>query len=215
MNPKIAVVDYGIGNVQSILNALAHHSVEANLTGLESEIFNSDAVILPGVGAFKKAIEELRLRNLDGILKRYVATGKPLLGICLGMQLLFEYSEEFGFSQGLDIIKGKVVKFPPSVSGKLPHVSWNSLSIVKEGSSVSPILRGIKSDDSFYFVHSFICIPDDSEAILTETVYGGVSFASMVNRGNIFGCQFHPEKSGNCGLKLLQNFIEISGLGRD
>ena len=151
---KVVVIDYGIGNIQSIMNAFRQfehvHVIESDD---ESVILDADAIVLPGVGAFKNAIEELEKRNLPAVLEEYVCQNKPLLGICLGMQLLFESSEEFGYTKGLGFIKGSVNRFPGTTNGKLPHVSWNSIqtgSVSCDGA----LFRGIKDEDDFYFVHS-------------------------------------------------------------
>jgi glutamine amidotransferase len=207
---KIVVVDYGICNVQSIINALSQfEDVSVVLSDRQDEILSADGLILPGVGAFKKAMEELNFRNLPSILNNYNSLKKPFLGICLGMQLLFESSEEFGNSNGLGFVKGVVKSFPKSISDKLPHVSWNNL-IINESNLDNNILNGITADDDFYFVHSYICHPKSSDAILATTSYGGVEFCSVFQHNNIYGCQFHPEKSASQGLRILNNFIDIA-----
>jgi glutamine amidotransferase len=206
---KIVVVDYGIGNVQSIFNALSQFKdVNVILSDSQDEIMNADGLILPGVGAFKKAMEELKRRNLPNVLGSYILQGKPFLGICLGMQLLFESSEEFGYTEGLGFIKGSVEYFPGDVSDKLPHVSWNSIE-KQELNWSDTIFSDIKNKDDFYFVHSYICKPKDQSIILSKTQYGGIDFCSSIRQGNIYACQFHPEKSANSGLKVMKNFIDI------
>lgn len=206
---NIVVVDYGIGNVQSIFNALSQFKdINITLTDKKSEILNADGIILPGVGAFRRAMEELNKRNLPNILKKYIREDKPLLGICLGMQLLFESSEEFGHTEGLGFIKGKVVHFPNNLSGKLPHVGWKSL-IKQEESLNTTLFKGAKNDCNYYFVHSYICIPGSQDIITSKTEYSGINFCSSIQQGNMHACQFHPEKSANDGLNILKNFIEI------
>lgn len=208
---KIVVVDYGIGNVQSIINALSQfEDVNVVLSDSQDEILNADGLILPGVGAFKKAMEELNFRNLPSILNNYISLKKPFLGICLGMQLLFESSEEFGNSNGLGFVKGVVKPFPKSISDKLPHVSWNSIEM-QELNWSGTIFDGIKNKDDFYFVHSYICKPKNQDIILSKTEYGGINFCSAIQQGNIYGCQFHPEKSASSGLKIIKNFVNMSG----
>ena len=208
---KIVVVDYGIGNVQSIINALSQFDdVNVVLSDRQDEILNADGLILPGVGAFKKAMEELNFRNLPSVLNEYISLKKPFLGICLGMQLLFESSEEFGNSNGLGFVKGVVKSFPKSISDKLPHVSWNSIEM-QELNWSSTIFEGIKNKDDFYFVHSYICKPKNQDIILSKTEYGGINFCSAIQQGNIYGCQFHPEKSASSGLKIIKNFVNMSG----
>ena len=204
---KITIVDYSIGNVQSLFNALDHNNVTATLSHKEEVIMDSDGLILPGVGAFGKAMNELNKRDLPRILKNYVDAGKPLLGICLGMQLLLEESKEFGHNKGLGFIKGTVEKFPSSLEAKLPHVSWNELK-EKKTNWKDTILSGIDTKEDFYFVHSFICKPSDPKHILAVTNYSEYEFCSVINRDNIYGCQFHPEKSSHSGLKVLKNFTE-------
>jgi glutamine amidotransferase len=204
-------VDYGIGNVQSIINALSKFKgVNVVLSDSRDEILNADGLILPGVGAFRKAMEELNSRNLPSVLNEYISLKKPFLGICLGMQLLFESSEEFGSSNGLGFVKGVVKSFPESVSDKVPHVSWNSIEM-QELNWVGTIFEGINNKDDFYFVHSYICKPNNQDIILSKTEYGGINFCSSIQQENIYGCQFHPEKSATIGLKIIKNFIKISG----
>lgn len=206
---KIAIIDYSIGNVQSIFNALSLYDIEIVITSDKNTILDSDALILPGVGAYKRAMEELKKRDLPNILSDFIKTGKPVLGICLGMQLLLETSQEFGASNGLGLVNGKVVKFSEKTKGKLPHVSWNSLSNASFNWD-DGLLDGISEEDDFYFVHSFICQPRDSKNILAYSNYGGENFCAVMQKGNIYGCQFHPEKSSKIGLKVLNNFIKIS-----
>jgi glutamine amidotransferase len=206
---KIIVVDYGIGNVQSIFNALSQFKdVDIFLSNNQSEILNADGLILPGVGAFKKAMEELDKRNLPNILNEYILQNKPFFGICLGMQLLFESSEEFGYTEGLGFVKGSVDRFPDNMNGKLPHVSWNSIER-REVDWENTIFKGIKDKDDFYFVHSYICKPKDQNIVVARTEYGGVDFCSSIQQSNIYACQFHPEKSANSGLNVMKNFIDI------
>jgi len=208
MSKVIVVVDYGMGNVQSILNVLNKFDVDAVLTKDKNRILRADGVILPGVGAFKKAIRELEENGLNEVLNKYVNTGKPLLGVCLGMQLLFESSDEFGFTKGLGLINGKVEKFPSTVNGKLPHIGWN---IIRQNLTdwYDTILKDISGNDSFYFVHSYICKPSDRRVILSTTEYGGVEFCSSIKKNNIYGCQFHPEKSADSGITVINSFLGI------
>jgi imidazole glycerol-phosphate synthase subunit HisH len=207
---NLVIIDYGIGNVQSLTNTLNTLDINVLLSDNPDIILNADALILPGVGAFKKAFFELTQRNLDYVIKKFVSTQKPLLGICLGMQLLFDSSNEFGFCNGLGLIEGNVKKFPESITEKLPHVNWNSL-LKKENTSWSDtVLIDVNSQEDFYFVHSFICHPEKEEYILATTEYGGINFCSVVKKNNIYGCQFHPEKSGLNGLKILNEFVHIA-----
>jgi glutamine amidotransferase len=206
---KIVVVDYGIGNIQSVFNALSQFKgIDVILSADQNEILSADGLILPGVGAFKKAMEELNFRNLPSILSDYISQEKPFLGICLGMQLLFESSQEFGHTKGLGFVKGSVDRFPESVSDKLPHVSWNSINI-QELNWNDTIFTGVKNKDNFYFVHSYICKPSNQSIILSKTEYGGINFCSSIQQGSIYACQFHPEKSAASGLNVIKNFVNI------
>jgi glutamine amidotransferase len=198
----IAIVDYGMGNLKSVTNAFKKLNADVTITRDKKMIKDANAVVLPGVGAFGRCIENLERLDLLGFLKDIILGGKQYLGICLGMQILFESSEEATGIKGLGILKGTVPRFRGDV--KVPHMGWNSIEIIKE----TPILKDVASGEYFYFVHSYYCQPDE-DVIATKTVYGG-EFASSVLKGNIFACQFHPEKSQQEGLKLLKNFIALS-----
>jgi len=206
---KLVVIDYGIGNIQSIFNALSQfNGLNIVLSDDREEILTADGIILPGVGAFKNAMDELNLRGLPNILTDYILQKKPFLGICLGMQLLFESSEEHGHTKGLGFIKGHVELFPEDITDKLPHISWNSIDIKKTNTNKF-IFQGIKNKENFYFVHSYICKPINKNNILSETNYGGINFCSSIHQGSIYAFQFHPEKSATSGLKVIKNFINI------
>ena len=209
----IVIVDYGMGNLRSVHKALERVGFPAVVTQDPSLIGRAHAMVLPGVGAFKKAMENLeRLGLVDTILK-FIHSGRPFLGICLGLQLLFSESEEFSLSRGLDVFRGKVIRFPFSLPGasrakdslKVPHMGWNSVRIRKP----TPALEGIEGGSHFYFVHSYFPVPQDPEIIATTTDYGG-EFVSSVGKGNLFACQFHPEKSQSAGLKILRNFGRLA-----
>ncbi len=193
----IVIVDYGMGNLRSITKAIEHCGARVEVTRNAEKIEESQALVLPGVGAFKDAIKELS--PLANIIKKY---DKPLLGICLGMQLFFTESEEGGLFKGLDLIKGRVIRLPDEV--KIPHMGWNDIEIKGK----SRLLKGIKSGEYFYFVHSYFVVPENNETIKATTNYG-VEIPAVIEKENIFATQFHPEKSGEAGLRILRNFVEI------
>ena len=204
---KLVIIDYGIGNTQSLINAFRKIGIDnIILTDNEEKIYESDLIILPGVGAYGNAMLELKKRGLVKIITNYSKLNKPIIGICLGMQLLFDSSQEFGSHKGLGLIEGKVIKFPANITDKIPHVSWNKLKLRINNSK---LYRTINKDDSFYFVHSYICVPINNLEILTTTSYGGIDFCSSVKKNNIYGYQFHPEKSSKKGLLLLKNLINL------
>jgi imidazole glycerol-phosphate synthase subunit HisH len=207
---KIAVIDYGIGNVRSMLSAFENQGAHVILTRNKEEILESDGVILPGVGAFSHGMESLNKYSLVEVIKDYIETNKPFMGICLGMQMLFDESEEFGKTVGLGLISGSVIRLPTAdtKNEKLPHVSWNELNF-KSSKWSGTILDGIKEGSDMYFVHSFVAKPDNVDNILSITEYSGYKFCSSVKKGNVYGCQFHPEKSGKIGLKIINNFIRM------
>jgi glutamine amidotransferase len=197
----IAIVDYGVGNLHSIQRGLELAGAQTKVTHEPAEIAAADAIVLPGVGAFKSAMQELG-NNID-IIRQTTSVGKPLLGICLGMQLLLTWSEEGGHTKGLGLIPGKVVKLPHIQ--KVPHMGWNFLKIERE----HPFLAGIQSGTHVYFVHSYFVRPEDEATVFATTVHG-IEFPAVVARGLVIGTQFHPEKSGGAGLQMLRNFVGIA-----
>lgn len=199
----IAIVDYGMGNLRSVEKALLKVGADARIVSDPKSVDDSFGVVLPGVGAFKDCVRNLTDANLTDAIIRSVEKGKPFLGICLGLQVLFSESEEFGVCQGLDVFKGKVVRFPEGEL-KVPHMGWNNAKIKRR----PPIFDGIADESYFYFVHSFYVVPDDQGIIATTTEYGP-EFTSMVWKDNIFATQFHPEKSQELGLKILRGFSDF------
>lgn len=201
----ITIVDYGMGNLRSVQKAFERVGVQVKITGIADEILSSDKIVLPGVGHFEKGVSNLKERGLFKALNEAVLTKKiPIIGICLGMQLMTEFSEE-GNCKGFGWIKGKTQKFRFKGNGlKIPHMGWNNLIITRTDS----LYDGITSDNFFYFVHSYYVSCDEENNILAETNYSN-NFVSSFQKGNIFGCQFHPEKSHDAGLKVLSNFVKL------
>jgi glutamine amidotransferase len=197
----IAVVDYGIGNLRSAEKALQHLGADASLTSSAAEIANADAVVLPGVGAFGACMRALRSSNLETVTKEAATDGRPFLGICIGMQMLFDGSEETPDVAGLGIFAGQVTRLPPTE--RLPQIGWNTIDVVNG----SQLCAHLPSPAWFYFVHSFAPEPVDNGVIAARCEYGR-SFAAAVERGPVAAVQFHPEKSGATGLRLLQNFVD-------
>lgn len=197
----IAIVDYGMGNLRSVVNAFRRLGGDCLITNKKNDIERANAIVLPGVGAFGKCIENLTRLGILDFIKEMINANKRYLGICLGMQILFESSEEAPGINGMGILKGSVPRFRGDV--KIPHMGWNNIEILKN----SEIFDGIKNREHFYFVHSYYCEPAE-DVIATRTDYG-IGFASSVIKGNLFACQFHPEKSQHAGLKMIQNFIKI------
>jgi glutamine amidotransferase len=195
----IAIVDYGMGNLRSVEKGFLKVGVDAKVVTDSKAVDNADAVVLPGVGAFRDCMKNLEEMSLTEAILRSIQKGKPYLGICLGLQVLFTESEEFGIHKGFDILKGKVVRF--QINLKVPHMGWNNAKIQRR----PPIFDGIQDEAFFYFVHSYYVVPDDNNIVATTTDYG-ITFASMVWKENIFATQFHPEKSQEIGLRVLKNF---------
>jgi glutamine amidotransferase len=195
----IAIVDYGMGNLRSVEKGFLKVGVDARIVSNPKAVDDARAVVLPGVGAFRDCMRNLKEKSLIESVLRSIQKGKPYLGICLGLQVLFTESEEFGIYKGLDILKGKVMRFRLTL--KVPHMGWNKVKILRR----SPLFEDIQDQAFFYFVHSFYVVPDDNDIVATTTEYG-ISFASMVWKENIFATQFHPEKSQETGLKILRNF---------
>ncbi len=198
----ISIIDFGAGNLQSVRNALSFLNCEFQVVDTSREITKAKKIIFPGVGNFGSAIDELQKKEVDSAISKSISLGVPFLGICLGMQLLFEKSEESFESNGLKILKGKVIEFQKEK--KVPQIGWNSVKINKE----SKMFEGIDTGEYFYFVNSFYPKPENKNIISGETKYGE-KFASAIEFENIWAVQFHPEKSGKIGLKLIENFIKV------
>lgn len=203
----ITIVDYGMGNLRSVQKAFELFYPEVRISSALEDILASDKVVLPGVGAFDKAMDELGKRNLLGAITDVIKKGTPFLGICLGLQLLFTESEEGGTVKGLDILQGRVKRFPNMDGLKIPHMGWNRIKSEIRGPK-SEILKNVPDGSYMYFVHSYYVEPENKDIILCETDYG-CSFASGVGRENVYGFQFHPEKSQKQGLKIIKNFVEL------
>ena len=203
MRPKVAIIDYGMGNLYSVRNTFDSLGIRADIIDKPHRLMSYDKLILPGVGAFGDAMKELNRRGFIGPVEEFVAIGKPFLGICLGMQLLLEKSEESRGVKGLSIVPGEVKKF--SLKLKCPHIGWNK---IKKLFPRLNIFKGLKGDIYTYFCHSYFARPKDRSVVIGETQYG-IKFASIIKQGNVYGMQFHPEKSQETGLNLLRNFIRL------
>ena len=201
----ISIIDYGMGNLRSVQKAFEKLDVAANICTSASEAAAAECIVLPGVGAFRDAMAELRRQDYIGPLRDHIAAGKPFLGICLGLQLLFEVSHEDGQWEGLGVLPGEVVRFADEPGLKVPHMGWNTL----EQMQPSPLLEGLPPDPHVYFVHSYYVVPRDDSVVLTYTTHG-TRFVSAVQRGRLFATQFHPEKSQRVDLKILENFAALS-----
>lgn len=201
----IAIIDYGVGNLASVNKAFSFIGVESAITSDPAEILAAGKVVLPGVGAFADAMNSLEKTNMISVIEKVVEKGTPLLGICLGMQLLFDYSTEGGDRvPGLGLLKGSVTQFPSDMGLKVPHMGWNSLSI-KQGEG---IFKGIRENSYVYFVHSYYLTAADSSYVAATCNYG-ITYDAAVAKGSIMGTQFHPEKSGDVGLDILRNFAAL------
>ena len=200
----IAIIDYDAGNIKSVEKAFNHFGCGVFVTRDAKEILASDKVILPGVGSFGDAMNQLEKYDLIGVIKDFAATGKPFLGICLGLQLLFEESEESPGVSGLSLLKGKILRFPDKEGFKIPQIGWNSLELKNKGR----LFKGIEDGSFVYFVHSYYLKAEDPSIVTATSQYAARVDAS-VESGNIFACQFHPEKSSDVGLAMIKNFIDL------
>jgi len=198
----IAIVDYGMGNLRSVQRAFEYVGAEAIVTDHRATIESASAVVLPGVGAFGKAMSNLKRAGLADVIRQVIARGRPFLGICLGLQLLFKESEEMGQHRGLSVFDGMVKRF--NVSLKVPQIGWNQIHVQQ----ASPLLEGVADGSYAYFVHSYYVVPADPEIVLATTDYG-INYPSVIGQDNVFGIQFHPEKSQTVGLRILRNFTAL------
>ncbi|HIY27261.1 MAG TPA: imidazole glycerol phosphate synthase subunit HisH [Candidatus Acutalibacter pullistercoris] len=203
----IAIIDYGAGNLQSVEKALRHLGCQCQITADPGELAAAQAAVLPGVGAFGDAMGQLRARGLEEPIRRFVSSGKPFLGICLGLQILFEESEESPGVKGLGLLRGRVLRLPKESGLKIPHIGWNSLSVGKPGG----LFAGVEGEPYVYFVHSYYLRAE--EDVVTATAEYGTTIHAAVQKGNLLACQFHPEKSGQVGLSLLENFKAMAERG--
>ena len=209
---KITIIDYGCGNILNLARAIKFIGYEVEITHDKNKIINSSHVVLPGVGAFGNAMKQIEKYNLHSTILEYAESNKPLLGICLGMQILLTVSYEFGVHKGLGLIEGKVIKISNEKNKeiKIPHMGWNEIypnNNKKEWKN--KILKNSSIGKSFYFVHSFVCITKNYDSTVAVCNYSDISIPAVVATGNVFGCQFHPEKSADNGLAVLKNFCEI------
>jgi len=208
--PSVTVVDYGRGNLLSVARAFERVGAEVTVTDDAEAIAAAVRLVIPGVGAFADAMGELSRRNLIDPLKAYAETGRPMLGVCVGMQILFDSGEEFGEFAGLGLMPGRVTPIAgrSSMRLKIPHIGWNRLLPANEWDHT--ILAGLGDDPYCYFVHSFAAVPESDDVLLSQMAYGDLCLTAAVRRENIWGCQFHPEKSGETGLKIISNFLELA-----
>ncbi len=213
MKPRVTIVDYGVGNLFSVRGALEYCDAQPQFSSSPQAIENADRLLLPGVGAFADSMADMRDCNLVEPVLRFAETGRPLLGICLGMQMLMEESEEFGRHEGLGLVKGRVVPIPPNGADgephRIPHIGWNELRSSRPGTWDGTLLKDVQEGDSVYFVHSFMAVPEVSGHRVADCDYHGQKICAVLQRENVFGCQFHPEKSGEVGIQILRNFIAL------
>lgn len=204
----IAIIDYGAGNLRSVTNAITSLGYQPRITSRPAEVLNARAIILPGVGAAADTLAHLKATGIADPIGQIIGEGRPFLGVCLGLQILFTDTEEGGGHKCLDIIPGRVKRLPPGL--KIPHMGWNQV----EQRRSHPIFDGIPDKANFYFVHSYYAVPDDKSLVAGETEYG-LPLCSVIARGNLVATQFHPEKSGEFGLRLYQNFLNRAAPGRE
>lgn len=201
----IAIIDYGAGNIRSVYKALRHIGAECEITNDKNKIMNADAAILPGQGSFGDCMGSMKQSGIMSVVREFMNSGKPFLGICVGLQLLFESSEESEGVEGLSVFGGTIRRIPNGEGLKIPHMGWNSIEIKAD----SPLFKDVKNGSYVYFVHSYYLDSPDKSIVSAQTSYG-VTIDAAVEKGNVFATQFHPEKSGDVGLRILENFVEMS-----
>lgn len=202
---SLAIIDYGVGNLRSVEKAFTSQGIEAVVTRNEKLLRAADKLVLPGVGAFRACMDGLRARGFDELVLEAAGAGKPIIGLCVGLQMMFEEGHEFGVHKGLGLMPGRVVKFPDKL--RVPHIGWNQVTF-RQGKQDHPVFSELPSETFFYFVHSYYVETPDASCVLGETDYG-MRYASICGRDNLVGVQFHPEKSQTAGLKLLRNFSKM------
>jgi len=211
MNPTISIIDYGASNLLNVVRAMEHCNAKIKIIDKPEQIAKAQALLLPGVGAFPKAMEVLTQKNYIPQIHHHAKSGKPLLGICLGMQMLLDKSTEHGETKGLSLIPGQVIAIPPkgtnNIQHKIPHIGWNEL-LTQEDTHKNTLLQHTKPKSAVYFVHSYMAKLENEHQCLAYTLYDGVKIPAIIQKDNIIGCQFHPEKSGETGLTILKNFIQ-------
>ncbi|MGB4775255.1 MAG: imidazole glycerol phosphate synthase subunit HisH [Daejeonella sp.] len=207
-NKKVTIIDYQLGNLFSVNQACETVGINAKISSLKEDVLNADALILPGVGAFIEAMNNLKALDLVGVIKNKVQGGTPIFGICLGQQLFFTESEEFGAGNGLDLISGVIKRFPEELNGKkikVPQIAWNKIYAANQSWDNTP-LKDLKNNEFMYFIHSYYVKPSTEECIITKTNYDGIEFCSAISKDNLFATQYHPEKSGENGLSIYKNW---------
>ena len=208
---KIAIIDYRLGNLFSVKHMCKHLGYDAVITSDKDVLMQSDYAILPGVGAFGDAMTTLKKSDLISPIHDFIQSGKPFMGVCLGLQLLFSESDEFGSNKGLNVIEGSTRKFPSKDTNgnilKVPQIEWNTIEIADHEKAEKSPLKNRKTGDFMYFVHSFFVVPEKRDHLLTTTTYGGLTYCSSIIKDNLFACQFHPEKSGQLGIDIYRNFL--------
>ena len=208
----VAVIDFGVGNLLSVRRGLENSGATVSVTADPDSILSADRVVLPGVGAFADGMAELKRQGLDEVVREVASRGTPLLGICLGMEMLLEESEEFGATEGLGLIPGRVIQVPDTADDgdpvKIPHIGWSALALPPGRASWNgTLLENVTEGSAVYFVHSFMAVPTDPRDRIADCIYGGRRISAVVGRDNVMGCQFHPEKSGQVGLSVLSRFL--------